>query len=273
VVVSIASRSEWKATCRCSSAAITSDQRPPREVHRRKEGRRAAMRDRGDMSMAQIARALGVGRTTLFDHLDLPPLDCIPREQVDAERGDRRVMSGKRAGKKFPRCAETEQIRGLSAEPASSARLQDPRRYVLRACPGRNSRRAPLRTNGMVAGGLDHRTAAKAASRAPAGTSRPNTTLTAAAARPAFRLLVSCLAWFPRVTVARSRWSPVRFDDQLPDANAAAAFDGREPANSDLEMTWVGAQWLSLRRRRMGSLGAGADGASAVTYHAPLTPG
>jgi AcrR family transcriptional regulator len=34
-----------------------------------------ALRDRGDMSMAQIARALGVGRTTLYDHLDLPPLD------------------------------------------------------------------------------------------------------------------------------------------------------------------------------------------------------
>jgi transposase-like protein len=42
-----------------------------------------AMRDRGNMSMAQIARALGVGRTTLYDHLDLPPLDGIPREQAD----------------------------------------------------------------------------------------------------------------------------------------------------------------------------------------------
>ncbi|MGO9959504.1 MAG: helix-turn-helix domain-containing protein [Solirubrobacteraceae bacterium] len=43
------------------------------------------MRDRGEMSMAQIARALGVGRTTLYDHLDLPPLDGIPREQVEDE--------------------------------------------------------------------------------------------------------------------------------------------------------------------------------------------
>ena len=52
-----------------------------------------AMRDRGDMSMAQIARALGVGRTTLYDHLDLPPLDAIPREQVDDEPGDSRRVA------------------------------------------------------------------------------------------------------------------------------------------------------------------------------------
>jgi hypothetical protein len=38
------------------------------------------------MTMAQIARALGVGRTTLYDHLDLPPLDGIPREGADDER-------------------------------------------------------------------------------------------------------------------------------------------------------------------------------------------
>jgi DNA invertase Pin-like site-specific DNA recombinase len=44
-----------------------------------------AMRERGDMTMSQIARALGVGRTTLYDHLDLPPLDGIPRE--DAQDG------------------------------------------------------------------------------------------------------------------------------------------------------------------------------------------
>jgi transposase-like protein len=30
-----------------------------------------AMRERGDMTMAQIARALGVGRTTLYEHLEL----------------------------------------------------------------------------------------------------------------------------------------------------------------------------------------------------------
>ena len=42
-----------------------------------------AMRERGDMTMSQIARALGVGRTTLYDHLDLPPLDGIPREDID----------------------------------------------------------------------------------------------------------------------------------------------------------------------------------------------
>ena len=42
-----------------------------------------AMRERGDMTMSQIARALGVGRTTLYDHLDLPPLDGIPREDSD----------------------------------------------------------------------------------------------------------------------------------------------------------------------------------------------
>jgi DNA invertase Pin-like site-specific DNA recombinase len=44
-----------------------------------------AMRARGDMTMSQIARALGVGRTTLYDHLDLPPLDGIPRENADTE--------------------------------------------------------------------------------------------------------------------------------------------------------------------------------------------
>jgi DNA invertase Pin-like site-specific DNA recombinase len=39
-----------------------------------------AMRERGEMTMAQIARALGVGRTTLYEHLgELPPLDGIPR--------------------------------------------------------------------------------------------------------------------------------------------------------------------------------------------------
>lgn len=30
-----------------------------------------AMRERGDMTMAQIARARGVGRTTLYEHLEL----------------------------------------------------------------------------------------------------------------------------------------------------------------------------------------------------------
>ena len=39
------------------------------------------MRERGDMTMAQIARALGIGRTTLYAHLgDLPPLDGIDRK-------------------------------------------------------------------------------------------------------------------------------------------------------------------------------------------------
>jgi DNA invertase Pin-like site-specific DNA recombinase len=43
-----------------------------------------AMRERGDLTMSQIARALGVGRTTLYDHLgDLPPLDGIPRPSDD----------------------------------------------------------------------------------------------------------------------------------------------------------------------------------------------
>jgi DNA-binding phage protein len=42
------------------------------------------MRERGDMTMTQIARALGVGRTTLYDHLgDLPPLDGIDRTGTD----------------------------------------------------------------------------------------------------------------------------------------------------------------------------------------------
>jgi hypothetical protein len=42
-------------------------------------------RERGDMTMSQIARALDVGRTTLYDHLDLPPLDGIPRKDADDE--------------------------------------------------------------------------------------------------------------------------------------------------------------------------------------------
>jgi len=34
------------------------------------------------MTMSQIPRALDVGRTTLYDHLDeLPPLDGIPRDE------------------------------------------------------------------------------------------------------------------------------------------------------------------------------------------------
>ena len=42
------------------------------------------MRKRGDMTMAQIARALGVGRTTLYEHLgDRPPLDGIDRGKID----------------------------------------------------------------------------------------------------------------------------------------------------------------------------------------------
>ena len=57
----------------------------PMKLTAEKKAAALAMRDRGDMSMAQIARALGVGRTTLYDHLDLPPLDGIPREQVDDE--------------------------------------------------------------------------------------------------------------------------------------------------------------------------------------------
>lgn len=42
------------------------------------------MRERGDMTMAQIARALGVVRTTLYEHLgDLPPPDGIDRGKID----------------------------------------------------------------------------------------------------------------------------------------------------------------------------------------------
>jgi DNA invertase Pin-like site-specific DNA recombinase len=55
----------------------------PRKLTPEKAAAALAMRDRGDMTMSQIARALGVGRTTLYDHLDLPPLDRIPREHAD----------------------------------------------------------------------------------------------------------------------------------------------------------------------------------------------
>jgi hypothetical protein len=143
VVVSIASRSEWKATCRCSSAAITSDQRPPREVHRRKEGRRAGDARPRRLSMAQIARALGVGRTTLFDHLDLPPLDGIPREQVDAERGDSRVMSGERAGKKVP------EVRGDGTNPRAERRTCQLSALAGRF-PGRGQARSTYRRGSVL---------------------------------------------------------------------------------------------------------------------------
>jgi DNA invertase Pin-like site-specific DNA recombinase len=55
----------------------------PRKLTSEKAAAAVAMRDRGDMTMSQIARALGVGRTTLYDHLDLPPLDGIPRQAPD----------------------------------------------------------------------------------------------------------------------------------------------------------------------------------------------
>lgn len=43
-----------------------------------------AMRERGEMTMAQLARALGVGRTTLYEHLgDLPPRAGIDRGKID----------------------------------------------------------------------------------------------------------------------------------------------------------------------------------------------
>jgi DNA invertase Pin-like site-specific DNA recombinase len=43
-----------------------------------------AMRSEGKLSMAQIARTLGVGRTTLYDYLgELPPLDGIDRDGAE----------------------------------------------------------------------------------------------------------------------------------------------------------------------------------------------
>jgi DNA invertase Pin-like site-specific DNA recombinase len=43
----------------------------PRKLTPEKRAAALAMRDRGDMTMSQITRALGVGRTTLYDHLEL----------------------------------------------------------------------------------------------------------------------------------------------------------------------------------------------------------
>ena len=58
----------------------------PLKVTPEKKAAALAMRKEGKLSMAQIARALGVGRTTLYEHLgDLPPLDGIPREDADDE--------------------------------------------------------------------------------------------------------------------------------------------------------------------------------------------
>jgi DNA invertase Pin-like site-specific DNA recombinase len=56
----------------------------PLKLTPEKRGAALAMRERGEMTMSQIARALGVGRTTLYDHLgELPPLDGIPRPSDD----------------------------------------------------------------------------------------------------------------------------------------------------------------------------------------------
>ncbi len=42
------------------------------------------MRSEGKLSIAQIARTLGVGRATLYDHLgELPPLDGIDRDGAE----------------------------------------------------------------------------------------------------------------------------------------------------------------------------------------------
>jgi DNA invertase Pin-like site-specific DNA recombinase len=57
----------------------------PLKLTPEKKAAALAMRERGDMTMSQIARALDVGRTTLYDHLELPPLDGIPREDADDE--------------------------------------------------------------------------------------------------------------------------------------------------------------------------------------------
>ena len=57
----------------------------PLKLTPEKKAAALAMRARGDMTMSQIARALDVGRTILYDHLDLPPLDRIPCEHGDDE--------------------------------------------------------------------------------------------------------------------------------------------------------------------------------------------
>ena len=99
-----------------------------------------AMRDRGDMSMAPRARRR---TTTLFDHLDLPPLDGIPREQVDAERGDSRVMSGKRAGKKVP------EVRGDGTNPRAERRTCQLSALAGRF-PGRGQARSTYRRGSVL---------------------------------------------------------------------------------------------------------------------------
>jgi DNA invertase Pin-like site-specific DNA recombinase len=70
-----AGREVAKAACRPGG-------RPLKLTHEKKAAA-IAMRARGDMTMSQIARALDVGRTTLYDHLD--PLDRIRREYGDDE--------------------------------------------------------------------------------------------------------------------------------------------------------------------------------------------
>ncbi len=58
----------------------------PRKLTPDKQAAAIAMRERGEMTMGQIARALGVGRTTLYAHLgDLPPLGSARRQDQNGE--------------------------------------------------------------------------------------------------------------------------------------------------------------------------------------------
>jgi DNA invertase Pin-like site-specific DNA recombinase len=60
--------------------------RPPKLTPEKKAAA-IAMRAEGKMTMSQIARSLGVGRTTLYDHIDqLPPLDGIARPSKNDAR-------------------------------------------------------------------------------------------------------------------------------------------------------------------------------------------
>jgi hypothetical protein len=48
---------------------------------------------REQVANALVNKGVGVGRTTLYDHLDLPPLDGIPREPADDKPGDSRRVA------------------------------------------------------------------------------------------------------------------------------------------------------------------------------------
>jgi transposase-like protein len=70
----------------------------PRKLTPEKAAAALAMRGRGDMTMSQIAHALGVGRSTLYDHLDLPRSTGFPASPPGS-RSDDALLTGAQSAK------------------------------------------------------------------------------------------------------------------------------------------------------------------------------